>query len=305
MKKNINKTNLSYLAGYIDGDGCFYIGKVTNKKRTVHKFPQSIVITSVNKEVLTWYKQLYGGAISTNYNVPKNNKPLHQYSLRKFKAVPLAKEIYPYLVEKREEAHVFLDFATSKNIKERINLISKMHILKDVTNLVSKHHIMEFEPFKNTITPTIEDFAYLAGFIDAECCLNISKYKPKNKPNPVYKIILSCNNTKAPVFKWLLERFGGCINFVDRLTHQKARKNQLCWRLSGKALSKILDKIYPFLKHKKPVCEQLIEFYSTTLINGGARHTETFRSQYAEVLKTRERIVTNVHKLNSKGINIV
>lgn len=303
MKKNINKTDLSYLAGYIDGDGCFFISKTTNKNRTAYKFPQAIIITSVNKEILTWCKQLYNGSISTQHDVPKGQKPLHHYSLRKLKAVPLVRNIYPYLVEKREEAHVFLDFATSKNVGEKFNLISKMHILKDDTNLVSRSHIEEFEQFKNTITPTIEDFAYLAGFIDAECCLSIGKYKPKNGPNYTYKIMLQCNNTKTPVFKWLLERFGGHINFVDRQKYKN--RNQLVWRLSGKALSKILDKIYPFLKHKKPVCEQLIEFYSTTLINGGARHTEIFRSQYAEVLKTREKIVTNVHKLNSKGINII
>lgn len=303
MKKNIKQTDFSYLAGYIDGDGCFFVSKVTNKNRTSYKFPQSIVISSVNKEVLIWCKQLHGGSISTKYDTPKGQKPLHHYSLRKLKAVPLARNIYPYLVEKREEAHIFIDFATSKNVEEKFNLISKMHILKDDTNLVSKTNKEQFEQFKNTITPTIEDFAYLAGFIDAECCLNISKYKPKSGPNFTYKIMLQCNNTKTPVFKWLLQRFGGHINFIDRQKYKF--KDQLCWRLSGNALSKILDKIYPFLKHKKPVCEQLMKFYETTLLNGGARHTEIFRSQYAEVLKTREEIVAKVHKLNSKGINIV
>jgi hypothetical protein len=84
--------------------------------------------------------------------------------------------------------------------------------------------------------------------------------------------------------------------------HQKARKNQLVWRLTGRSLSQVLDKIYPFLKHKKPVCKQLMKFYSTTLPNGGARHTEIFRSQYIKVLKIRESIVAKVHKLNLKGI---
>jgi hypothetical protein len=303
MKKNINKTNLSYLAGYIDGDGCFFINSFTNKNRTTHKFPQTIIIASANKEVLDWCKQLYGGFINTKYSVPKGHKPMHYYRLSKFRAIPITKKIYPYLVERREEAQIFIDFAASKNVKEKFNLISKMHILKETMNLVSKSHIEEFKELKNTITPTIEDFAYLAGFIDAECSLCISKYKPKNRPNYTYKILLQCNNTKTPVFKWLLQRFGGHINFIDRQKYKF--KDQLCWRLSGKALSKILNKIYQFLKHKKPVCEQLIEFYSTTLINGGARHTEIFRSQYAEILKTREKIVTNVHKLNSKGINIV
>ena len=303
MKKNINKTNLSYLAGYIDGDGCFYIGKVTNKKRTAHKFPQCIAITSVNKEVLAWCKQLFGGSISTNYNVPKNNKPLHVYILRKLKVVPLIEEIYPYLVEKREEAQVFLDFATSKNVKEKINLIHKIKILKNTINLVYPCHKEEFEKFIQTINPTENDFAYLAGFIDAECCFKINKHLSKPRPNYVYQILLQCNNTKAPIFLWLLQRFGGRINFIDRQKYNS--KNQLCWRLGGKALSKILDKIYPFLKHKKPVCEQLMKFYETTLSNGGARHTETFRTQYSKVIQIREEIINNIHKLNSKGINIV
>lgn len=305
MKKNINKTNLSYLAGYIDGDGCFFISKVTNKNRTAYKFPQAIIISSVNKEILDWCKQLYGGSISTNYNVPKDNKPLHYYGLRKLKAVPLTEEIYPYLVEKREEARVFLDFAASKNVKEKINLIYKIKVLKKATNLVARHHIIEFEPFKNAITPTIEDFAYLAGFIDAECCFTIQKHLSKPRPNYVYQILLQCNNTKAPFFLWVLQRFGGNINFINRSAHQKAERNQLTWRLAGKALSKILDKIYPFLKHKKPVCEQLMKFYETTLPNGGARHTQTFRTQYSKVIEIREEIISKVHKLNSKGINIV
>lgn len=300
MNKNTKQTNLSYLAGYIDGDGCFFISKVANKNRTSHKFPQAIIITSVNKEVLIWAKQLYGGSIATQYNVYNGHKPLHHYSLRKLRAIPLTNEIRPYLVEKMSEAEIFISFSTSKSIKSKEELISRMKILKDTFNLASNQHRAEFEPFKNTIEPTELDFAYLAGFIDAECCLCISRYFPKDKPNCTYKILLQCNNTKSPVFKWLLQRFGGHINFIDRQKY--GNRNQLCWRLSGKALSKILNKIYPFLKYKKPVCEQLIKFYSTTILNGGARHTEVFRSQYSEILKVREEIVAKVHELNSKGI---
>ena len=147
------------------------------------------------------------------------------------------------------------------------------------------------------------DYAYLAGLIDAECCLSIHHYKPKNKPNVVYKIHLSLNNTKRPIFQWLAERFGGNFQFIDRESKNPNHSDQLKWSLSGKALSKILPNIVKYLEYKKPVCEELIKFYATTLSNGGARHTEEFRESYSKIIEKRERIVHKVHQLNKKGIS--
>lgn len=73
------------------------------------------------------------------------------------------------------------------------------------------------------------------------------------------------------------------------------------WRISGKALSKILSKICPFLKYKQPVCEKLMEFYKTTLSNGGDRQSKAFKQSYAKVLTRRADIKNQVHLLNAKG----
>jgi hypothetical protein len=291
----------AYFAGYLDGDGCFFIGHEHSKKRLKQKPIVSIVINSVNKCTLESFKKTFGGSINLAKEAHNNNKALFRYTIKKRNILIIINKICPYLVEKKEECELLIQFANSISFEYQQNCINKMRIIKDIGNLVSKYYKKDFEKVKNTINPTEEDFAYLAGFIDAECSLGISRYKPKNKPNYTYKILLQCNNTKAPVFKWLLERFGGHINFIDRLTSLKARKNQLCWRLSGKALFKILYKIEPFLRYKKPVCNELIKFYKTTLINGGARHTNEFRTQYAEVIRIREEIVTKIHKLNLKG----
>ena len=301
MKKQNKQINYAYLAGYVDGDGCFYIGKIRPKGRISNKFPASITISSANISILNKFKKLYGGSVQSNKKVIKGHKQLHYYILRKKATFNIINCIYKYLVEKKEEAEIVKSFIESKSIIKRTNLINNIRIHKDINNLVSKNHKNFFESTKNTITPSEEDYAYLAGFIDAECSLGISRYKPKDRPNFTYKILLQLNNTKAPIFKWLLERFGGHINFINRLKTLKSRKNQLCWRLSGKALSKLLPSIYPYLEHKKPVCGELIKFYETTLKNGGARHTDKFRESYAMVIKTREEIVKKVHKLNLKG----
>jgi hypothetical protein len=303
MKSKINTFDIAYLAGYLDGDGCFYIGKEKCKRRLNQKSITSIVITSVNKSTLDTFKKMHGGSIHCCSPSRGNQKSLYQFVTKKRDSIDLVHKILPYLVEKVDEAKLFLQFANSTDVIEQKGYISQMKRLKDVANLVSKHHKEEFEPFKNTVKPTFNDFAYLAGFIDAECCLSIGKYKPRNKqPNHTYKILLQCNNTKAPVFKWLLERFGGGITFINRVNNLKGRKNQFKWYISQRVLSKILPNIHPFLRHKKPVCEELIKFYNTTLTNGGARHTEDFRTHYESVLKVREEIVSKVHKLNLKGV---
>ena len=301
MKKIINETDYAYMAGYIDGDGCFYIGHERSPKRLKPKPIVSIIISSVNNKVLYHFKSLYGGSVNISKKTSGNNKSQYHLILKKTESCKLINGILPYLTEKRDQCILLLEFAALNAFDKQIDCINKMKKLKHTLNLVNKDHKIEFEPHKNTIKPSVTDFAYLAGFIDAECCFSISRYKPKDKPNYVYKIYLACNNTKAPVFKWLLQRFGGTINFINRQKYNF--HDQLQWRISGHALSKIIHNIHQFLKYKKPVCQQLIKFYATTLPNGGARHTEIFRTSYAKVLKQREEIVAVVHKLNLKGTN--
>jgi len=299
MKNKICKTSYAYLAGYIDGDGCFFLGKYRPKNRISYKFPLAIIISSTNVIILNKFKSLHGGSVASAKKIIAGHKQLHYLTFKKGVSLQIIDKILPYLVEKKEEAEIVKLFAKTKTAFNKIQLISKLRVHKDINNLVSKFHKIEFESFKNTVIPTKEDFAYLAGFIDAECCLCISKYKPKNGPNFTYKITLRLNNSKAPIFKWLLERFGGHTSFINRV--KTNRKNQLDWQLSAKALSKLLPKIVGFLEYKKPVCIELIKFYNTTLTNGGARHTEKFRESYASIIRAREEIVEKVHKLNLKG----
>lgn len=212
-----------------------------------------------------------------------------------------AQSILSYLVEKREEAEVFIHFANAESNDEKMLCINKMKILKKYTNLVLESHKPEFEAIRNTITPSLEDLAYLAGFIDAECSFGIQKYRAKNKPNNLFKGFLHCNNSKAPVFKWLLQRFGGRINFIDRSSYRPNHRNQLAWRLSSAALATMIKTISPLLKQKQPVCKEMIKFNSLVLMNGGARHTDIFREAYAKNIEEREKIVEKIHALNKKG----
>jgi hypothetical protein len=302
--ETIKTTDIAYLAGYLDGDGCIHIGKEMRKGRLAPIYVLAIKIASVNKEPFIDFQRWFGGSISSPLKQRnKNCKDCYHFSTKRENSLRIAHAVLPYLIERKQECEMLLKFSNTSDEKIKEELIKESRAFKNTGLIAQKKHMEEFNPLKNTIVPTEEDFAYLAGFIDAECCLGIVKWKPKKASNFTYKILLQCCNSRYPVFKWLIERFGGSICFHQVKQSNSPRRNQIHWQITGRALSKIIAKFYPFLKHKQPVCKELMNFYETTLGNGGDRHSEEFRSHYADVIKIREEIVSKVHKLNLKGLN--
>jgi hypothetical protein len=297
----IKSTDFAYAAGYIDGDGCFHISKIFTENR--FKFPYSIVINSTELENLQWFQKIFGGTITAYKRIYRKHKPLHRYVI-KGQRLEFFKEIEGFLIEKLQEFKLFEKFRSPDFYHQRDFLIDEMYNLKNQINLIPVSIKTEVESIRNTIIPSEEDFAYLAGFIDAECCLNISKSHPKGKPNPTYKILLQCNNTKSPCFKWLSQRFGGQFHFIDRSKFKTPHRNQMCWRLSADSLAQILPKIHPFLKHKKPVCEELMNFTKTIIPLNGiiSRNNPKFGEFYKPILQERERIFHKIQALNKKGV---
>lgn len=291
----------SYCAGYVDGDGCFFIGKTINKRTGNIKYLHSFIISSTDKEILEFFSKQFGGYVRISSDLIVTHKTQYQFSINGKKAIDLIEKIFPYLVEKLEEAQTFLRSIRSICKEERECCFKRIRNLKHSENLITRESIKLLDDIGFSKQPTELDFCYLSGFIDAECSLGLTRYIDKNRPNHIYKAYIHCNNTKFPIFKWLVERFGGHYRFIGRNEKDPNQRNQIAWRVSSKQLSNILQNIINFLRYKKSVCKELIEFDKTTLKNGGARHTETFRKHYAEVLINRDCIFQNIHVLNRKG----
>ena len=288
--KKIN--DIIYFAGYTDGDGCFSITYL-NKK-----FRPNFIISSTNFMIINYILENFGGSVRGYSKKTPIQKPVYYITKIGSEAYAFAKKLFSYLIQKKKECDLFISFFDSSSKNEKLEIIQKLKFQHREADLISIDDIAKLKVI-DPIIPTEEDFIYMAGFIDAECNFTISKYKPKNKPNFVYKIMLQLNDTKSPMFYWIKSRFGGFCCFFKR---KEPLKNQITWRLTGKSLYPFLKQIVPYLRYKKPVCEKLIEFYETTLQNGGARHTEKFRKSYAQIISKREAIIQQVHILNKKGL---
>lgn len=287
----IKNEDIIYFAGYTDGDGCFSITSFKNKVRSV------FCISAANFEIISSLVKCFGGYCQ-NSKQKSHHKPVFQFRKCGVEACDFASQLFPYLIQRKKECELFLSFFNVSSKIDKLKILSQLQYQHKEADLVSIEDIDKLKLVKS-IEPTEEDFIYMAGFIDAECNFTISKYKPKNKPNYVYKIILQFNDTKSPMFYWIKSRFGGFCCFYKR---SERKKDQITWRLTGKSLYPFLKKFYPYLRFKKPVCEKLIEFYETSLTNGGARHTEEFRVSYASTIDKRESIIKQVHFLNKKGL---
>lgn len=287
-----NYKDILYTCGYIDGDGCFYLSYLNKRFRT------NIIISSTNNILISYLTEIFQGTMRGYSRQNRNHKVIYEFRKLGNDSYGFAQIVLPYLVQKKKECELFISFFNEISKNEKLRIIQELQYQHKEADLISFDDIEKLKLIKS-INPIEEDYIYMAGFIDAECNFTISKYKPKNRPNFVYKIILQLNDTKSPMFYWIKARFGGFCNFYKRT---KGLKDQIIWRLTGKSLYPFLKKVHPYLRFKKPVCEKLIEFYETTLDNGGDRHSESFKNAYESIIIRRETIINEVHKLNSKGL---
>ena len=288
--KNMNNTDYAYAAGYIDGDGCFQIGN--------QRWGSHLVIVSIRKEPIMWFADRFDGSIRAIQPRTSNRSVSYHFRFTN-KGLQHLPDISNYLVEKKRESWTFQDFRKAIGEEFKNPLITKMDHLKEKVGLIECSIKEELTSIRNTIKPSMEDFSYLAGFIDAECSLDISRRMQKRGKTFTYRPQLQCNNTKAPFFYWASQRFGGQFHFLDKSCIKNCR-NQMIWRISNRQLDPILEGVYPFLTSKKLICEKMIELRQTTKSKGwlGA-NSPRFNDYYKVTAEERELIYQQVRHLNS------
>ena len=126
-----SETEKAYVAGIIDGEGSFYLGAVKNiSKPYSEKFYSSTLSVEMGcKSVPEWLHNNYGGGLYSRIRHGRNYE-MWIWKANGVLAEKITKEIYPYLVEKRKEAEIFLEF--------RKTIIKSMRRKKMSKGLVEK-----------------------------------------------------------------------------------------------------------------------------------------------------------------------
>lgn len=107
MNNEYSETDLAYLAGLIDGEGCLTIDGRKSGNRTCYVGRLVIAMTG---ETVNDLRKRYGiGAIHKGKPRKPNHRPLSYWSIAKFQLHPLLKLLLPYLVVKKAQATTLLE----------------------------------------------------------------------------------------------------------------------------------------------------------------------------------------------------
>ncbi len=110
----------------------------------------------------------------------------------------------------------------------------------------------------------VADIAYLAGLIDGEGTIQITKKKKTGRNYYYYYLRLRMGMSHAPVLEWCLEKTG--LGFLTTVSIKKSRisglydKPHYVWTAETRQAEQVLRVILPYLKVKKEEAELALEF---------------------------------------------
>jgi hypothetical protein len=108
------QSKFAYLAGFIDGEGCFSITHNRNGSPKGFGYTARICIVSTNRGILEWIVQNFGGSILNRNpkNWKSNWKKSYEWRFTSIKPMEsLLLGLLPYLIVKKEQANTLLKYA--------------------------------------------------------------------------------------------------------------------------------------------------------------------------------------------------
>jgi len=105
----IQDTTLSYLAGFVDGDGSIGVC-LEPKTRGRWGATPFLSISNVNPTVPHLCRLLFGGKCYLRVPKEPSRKPIWKWDARGTRAYQVVAQLYPYLSQKRPQAENLLDF---------------------------------------------------------------------------------------------------------------------------------------------------------------------------------------------------
>lgn len=121
-------TEVAYIAGFFDGEGCVRIKRSNQKGNSYHVIAH---ITNTNKKILKYVESLFGG--NTRKQERGINKTIYNWYITSSEAVDFLRMLLPFLQEKKIQAELAIYFHDHKeqmmpDIKEKY--YKKMMALK-------------------------------------------------------------------------------------------------------------------------------------------------------------------------------
>ena len=228
----------SYIAGFIDGDGCIFIRKITDG------YQSGIQITQCRTNILQVLRYHFGGSITSSEKrnnkieniMDENNEFIHKHNVR---------NQYNLLI-RSNEYQVLLDYLRHSFIikEQQYNCLYEFNRMANLPNKLEEKEGLYTSCSENNGKTTILEgnlqklnIEYIAGLFDAEGCLfiesNLKKIKisisQKNHPLILHEIVkfLGFGKVETSNMSFIIYNKSDCLKFIQLVkTHLIVKYNQ-------------------------------------------------------------------------------
>lgn len=140
-----------------------------------------------------------------------------------------------------------------------------------------------------------QSIAYLAGVVDSDGYIGITKAKPYpgNTKNPQYSLTVNVTNTSKVMMDWLVENFGGRV-YNRKMPTDANWKQCYNWVVMFQNAREVLELIEPYLVVKRKQALLGIELMRDWVTNN--------KGTPPEEVARRERLYREFKELNATGL---
>ena len=141
--KHTVTTSIAYIAGFFDGEGCIRIKK---SNQGGNSYYITANITNTNRQNLEFVQNIFGGQIREQEK--GTNKTIYQYYLSASEAVDMLKVLLSFLIEKRTQAELAIQFHEYKEgltPQQKAEYYDKMRSLKVIGNIYENPELYKGE----------------------------------------------------------------------------------------------------------------------------------------------------------------
>jgi hypothetical protein len=104
-----DKAKYGYLAGILDGEGCITVG--AGQKETCTNYNSIVCVQNTSRQLIDWLQKNFGGSVYLSKKATEKTKEAYMWRVLKKKEIEiLLLATLPYLVVKREQAKILLNF---------------------------------------------------------------------------------------------------------------------------------------------------------------------------------------------------
>jgi hypothetical protein len=304
-----NPPHPSYIAGFIDGDGCIFIRKI------IDGYQSGFSITQCRTNILQIIRYHFGGSITSSSN--RNDKKInlmddtnvyyHKHNIR---------NQYNLLIRNNEYQVLLNYLQNSFIIKEKqyqclyeFNKLANLHKCTKKKGLYSKCSNLNKNCEVDEVYLTRLNIEYIAGLFDAEGCIYIKNntfsfcisIAQKNHPKILHGIVNFLGFGKVEIYEFKIYKKIDCLKFIQLVKpYLIVKYNQsLAFEIFLETNDNIIkEKIYTICNREKHEIEIFTDLNQND--NGKEGYLEIIRLKNLKQLVCKEIYKKQIYKDKSE-----